>query len=94
LGRPVVSGSIITGDAVVVTREARERLWGAFRADCVEMEGAAIGLVCALNGIPFAVVRGLTDNADEDAIGSFKQRIRDVSESVAQVVVECVGSMA
>src|SRR5205823_7929153 len=78
LGLPVASGAIITGDVVVVTREARERLWEAFHADGVEMEGAAVGLVCALNAIPFAVVRGLTDNADEDAVGSFRQRIHEV----------------
>ena len=43
LGKPIRMGSIITGDAVVVTGQARHALWEAFHADCVEMEGAAIG---------------------------------------------------
>ncbi len=83
-------GSIITGDAVVVESASRHRLWQSFRADCVEMEGAALGLVCTLNQIPFALVRGLTDKADEQAFGSFKASIKDVSEAVAKVVAECV----
>jgi len=90
LGKPIRMGSIITGDAVVVSRQGRQALWEAFHADCVEMEGAAIGLVCELNGIPFTVVRGLTDNADEEAVQSFKARIQDVAQSVAEVVVECI----
>jgi adenosylhomocysteine nucleosidase len=90
LGKPIRMGSIVTGDAVVVTRQGRQALWEAFHADCVEMEGAAIGLVCDLNGIPFAVIRGLTDNADEGAVQSFKQRIQDVAQSVAEVVLECI----
>jgi adenosylhomocysteine nucleosidase len=90
LGKPIRMGSIITGDAVVVTGQARHALWEAFHADCVEMEGAAIGLVCELNGIPFTVIRGLTDNADEQAVLSFKARIREVAEAVAEVVVECI----
>ena len=90
LGKPIRTGSIVTGDAVVVTGQGRQALWEAFHADCVEMEGAAIGLVCALNDISFAVIRGLTDNADEQAVHSFKKRIQEVSESVAAVVVACI----
>ena len=90
LGKTIRMGSIITGDSVVASGVERKALWDAFHADCVEMEGAAIGLVCELNGIPFAVIRGLTDNADEDGVRSFRARIREVSESVAEVVVACI----
>ena len=31
------------------------------------MEGAAIGHVCTANGVPFAVVRSISDGGDEDA---------------------------
>ena len=30
-----------------------------------EMEGGSIGQVCYLNQVPFAVVRAISDNADE-----------------------------
>jgi 5'-methylthioadenosine/S-adenosylhomocysteine nucleosidase len=92
LGKPVRTGSIVTGDAVVVQGETRKRLWETFKADAVEMEGAAVGLVCVLNNIPFALIRGLSDKADEDAATSFKQRIHDISASIAEVVLECVAA--
>ncbi|MBI1801001.1 MAG: 5'-methylthioadenosine/S-adenosylhomocysteine nucleosidase [Chloroflexi bacterium] len=90
LGARVKTGSIITGDTVIVDSEARQRLWETFGADCVEMEGAALALVCTLNQIPFALARGLTDRADAEAVGSFRERINEVSETVASVVMECV----
>ena len=92
LGAPIALGRIVTGDQSIAHDETRLRLWKEFRADCVEMEGAAVGLVCHLNGIPFAVVRGLTDKADEHAVRSFRRRIKSVSQSVAQVVVAHVAA--
>jgi adenosylhomocysteine nucleosidase len=83
-------GNIITGDVVVANGAMRHQLWQKFRADAVEMEGAAIGLVCNLNRIPFAVIRGLTDKADEQETHSFRKHIKPVAANVAQVVVECV----
>lgn len=90
LGKPARMGGIITGDVVIAHGETRRQLWDSFNADAVEMEGAAVGLVCALNNIPFAVIRGLSDKADEEATLSFKKVIHDISASLAEVVVEYV----
>ncbi|MBI5877369.1 MAG: 5'-methylthioadenosine/S-adenosylhomocysteine nucleosidase [Chloroflexi bacterium] len=90
LGLPVAPGRIVTGDQPVAHDETRQRLWSEFRADCVEMEGAAVAMVCHLNGVPFAIARGLTDRADAQAVRAFRRRIRDVSKQVAGLAVECV----
>jgi 5'-methylthioadenosine/S-adenosylhomocysteine nucleosidase len=92
LGKPTRMGGIITGDVVITRGETRRHLWETFNADAVEMEGAAVGLVCALNHIPFALIRALSDNADEEATTSFKKVIHDISASLAEVVVEYVAS--
>ena len=93
LGTPVAHGRIVPGDQPIARDETRHWLWTKFRADCVEMEGAAVAMVCRLNGVPFAVARGLTDRADEQAVRSFRRRIRDVSQIVANLVVECVRAL-
>ena len=36
-------------------------------AYAVEMEGAAIGQAAALNGIPFLIIRAISDKADNSA---------------------------
>ena len=38
-----------------------------FAGKCTEMEGAAIGQAAWLNGIPFAVIRTISDKADDSA---------------------------
>ncbi len=86
-------GNIITGDVVVANGELRRHLWRKFHADAVEMEGAAIGLVCNMNRVPFAVIRGLTDKADQQETRSFRKHINPVAAAVAQVVIECVRTL-
>jgi adenosylhomocysteine nucleosidase len=38
-----------------------------FSGDCAEMEGAAIAHTAYLNGIPFLVIRAISDKADGGA---------------------------
>jgi len=59
-------GDIATGDQVIGTKEARERVLKLVpEALCVEMEGAAVAQVCHEFGVPFACARMISDRADE-----------------------------
>ena len=42
-----------------------ELIASTFKAVAVEMEGGAIGQVCAVNKIPFLVIRVMSDCADD-----------------------------
>ncbi len=64
-------GCIATGDLFVETGEEKERLRRDFNALCAEMEGAAVAHVCAVNRVPFAVVRCISDLADDNARGDY-----------------------
>lgn len=64
-------GCVATGDLFVETREEKERLRRDFNALCAEMEGAAVAHVCAVNRVPFAVVRCISDLADDQARGDY-----------------------
>ncbi len=59
-------GDIATGDQVIGTQAARDRITTLLpEAWCVEMEGAAVAQVCYEFGVPFACVRMISDRADE-----------------------------
>jgi 5'-methylthioadenosine/S-adenosylhomocysteine nucleosidase len=66
-------GRILTGDRFVTTADEdeyaflRRELFG----DAVEMEGAAVGMVAALNELPFVVVRTISDRADAETGKAF-----------------------
>jgi 5'-methylthioadenosine/S-adenosylhomocysteine nucleosidase len=61
-------GRILTGDRFITTADTeefsylREELFG----DAVEMEGASVGMVAALNELPFVIVRTISDRADKE----------------------------
>ena len=60
----VFSGRVVSGDQFIASSQAKERLAKEFGGMCCEMEGAAIAHACHVNGVPFAVVRAISDKAD------------------------------
>lgn len=60
-------GRIVSGDQFISGKEIKERLISEFHADCTEMEGAAIAQASYLNGLPFVVIRAISDKADDSA---------------------------
>lgn len=80
-GRILAGDQFITGSDRETHRHLREELAG----DAVEMEGAAVGQVCARNKIPFVVVRTISDRADGAAPVSFQQVLPMAAANAAAV---------
>lgn len=62
LGSHVLRGRIATGDIFVTYRAKREFIAYEFNALCCEMEGGAVGHVCYMNKVPFAILRSISDD--------------------------------
>ena len=62
----IVTGRIVSGDKFISNTEEKNKILSHFKAFCVDMESAAIGQTCYLNKIPFAIIRSISDNADEN----------------------------
>lgn len=65
-------GTIATGDLFVSDSEKKQELWKTFKASAAEMEGAAIAQTASYAGVPFAVLRVISDQADGKAAQSFE----------------------
>jgi adenosylhomocysteine nucleosidase len=89
------AGLVISGDRFVATR-AESDLLRALLPDAlaVEMEGAAVAQVCHDFARPFAVVRTISDRADDAAHGDFQRFVRDVAAPYSRDVVRTVLSLA
>ena len=60
-------GRVASGDQFVAESALKEKILSNTQALCTEMEGAAIGHTAYRNGIPFVVIRAISDKADDSA---------------------------
>jgi adenosylhomocysteine nucleosidase len=84
----VHAGMVISGDRFVASASEaaalRQRLPDAL---AVEMEGAALAQVCHDLGVPFAVVRTISDRADDSAHGDFSRFVALIASRYSVGVV-------
>ena len=69
----VFRGRIASGDVFVAAHERRQRIADMFSALACEMEGAAVGTVCYRNGVPFAILRCISDDFNNNEFVDFMQ---------------------
>ena len=63
----VFEGRVCTGDQFIASAEQKEAIISKFGGLCCEMEGGAIAQICCQNGIPFVIIRAISDKADGSA---------------------------
>jgi len=73
-------GVIVSGDAFIADAEKKAALVRDFGGIACEMEGGAVGHVAFLNKTPFAVIRAVSDSADD---ATHYDPVRAVENSVA-----------
>ena len=60
----IFEGRIVSGDQFIADADTKTRIKETWNGLCTEMEGAAIAQAAYLNGIPFCIVRAISDKAD------------------------------
>ncbi|WP_374363414.1 5'-methylthioadenosine/adenosylhomocysteine nucleosidase [Pseudoduganella danionis] len=82
-------GLIASGDQFIGKRQQIVALKEALPDIlAVEMEGAAVAQVCFELGIPFAVIRTISDNANDDAAVDFMRFVKTVASRYAYDIIE------
>ena len=81
-------GDIASGDQFINSDEKRQEILNLLPdIQCVEMEGAAVAQVCLEFGIPFTVIRIISDTADHNARIDFNKFIVEVANAYSRAVV-------
>lgn len=86
-------GRIATGDVFVDDAERKETIRRDCQALCCEMEGAAVAQTASLNGLPFVIIRCISDLADGSAGAAFSQFEQQAAEKAAAMVHRLVEAM-
>ena len=82
----VFEGRVASGDQFIADGAKKQAIVDSFGAMCCEMEGAAIGQVCVLNGIPFVIIRAISDKADDSGHVSFREFMEAAAKHSAAIV--------
>ena len=87
-GFAVSVGRIATGDWFINDRATRDAIAQRTGADLVEMEGAAIALVAQRFGVPWIVIRSVSDAGDASAPIAFDEFLPLAAANAASIVEE------
>jgi len=88
-GAQLRNGLVISGDRFVSSEREVVALRDALPdALAVEMEGAAIAQVCVEHGVPFALVRTISDTADDHATHSFTHFLQQIASTYSSGILK------
>ena len=90
----VFEGRVCSADRFVASAEAKARITSQFGGTCCEMEGAAIAHVCHVAGVPYVVVRAISDKADGSASVSYPEFEAAAAKHCAGVVLAALPLIA
>ena len=83
----VHEGRVCSGDQFISSPEQRDAITNSHGGLCSEMEGAAVAQVCYLNGVPFVIVRAISDKADGSAHMDYGEFEKQAAERSAQALI-------
>ncbi|NMO94685.1 5'-methylthioadenosine/adenosylhomocysteine nucleosidase [Paenibacillus lemnae] len=72
-------GRVLSGDQFIASRETVKVLYEELHGVCAEMEGSAVAQACYMNGVPYVVIRSMSDKADGSAHVNFAEFTVDSS---------------
>lgn len=81
-------GVIASGDQFIASKEQRGEIMKNFDAIAAEMEGASVGHVCMMNGVPFAVIRAISDGANSDSVTDYPTFAKAAAQNSVKIILE------
>lgn len=81
-------GRVASGDQFVAVKELKEKIISNTQGLCTEMEGAAIAQTAYRNGLPFVILRAISDKADDSAEMDYPTFERIAAHRCAEVTMK------
>jgi len=81
-------GTILTGDAFLASARVRDELAARWSALAIEMEGSAVCGVAERFGVPWLIVRALSDRAGDESVTDFSAFLSSAAAASARLVRE------
>ncbi len=94
-GVPHLRGTIASGDRFVAAESEKVRIRTLFDTPehhvlACEMEGAAVGQVCCVNGVPYSILRAISDGGNEQAFADYPAFLAAAAGTASQVMLRFI----
>ena len=89
----VTIGRVASGDQFVAEQSLKDKIIANTQAMCTEMEGTAIAQTAYRNGIPFVILRAISDKADRSAEMDYPTFERQAAHRCAAVTVALAAAL-
>lgn len=83
-------GTIASGDIFCTDVKMSQKINKKFNALCVDMEGASIAQTAFLSGIPFLVMRAISDKPNNENVMTYEAFLEKSSKIVTQFLKEMI----
>ena len=90
----VFEGRVVSGDQFICDRAKKNEIKKIFGGLCTEMEGAAIAQAAYVNGVPFVIVRAISDKADESVIVAYDVFEAQAAKHCTSIIEHMVKSLS
>ena len=87
-------GRVASGDQFVAVKALKEKIIANTQGLCTEMEGAAIAQTAYRNGVPFVILRAISDKADDSADMDYPTFERIAAHRCAAVAMNLAKNLA
>ena len=92
-GSKAITGTVASGDIFVDDTALKVTLRDGFGAAAAEMEGAAIAQTAVANGIPFVILRTISDLAEQEAFVSFDEMERYAGQLAGDITTALLATL-
>ena len=87
-------GLVVSGDSFISDRQRREWIEKSFpEALAVEMEASAIAQTCHIMGVPFLMLRAISDNAGEGDTVSYESFVEKAGALSAEMNISFIENL-
>ena len=86
IGIHTIIGTVASGDQFISTPGQRTKIIDTFNGYAAEMEGASIGHVCTMNGVPFGVLRAISDGANDESTMDFPTFVQMAADRSIEII--------
>lgn len=82
-----------TGDFFLADVDKKDEYYNEFKINAFDMESASIAATCKKLNVPFLSIRKISDDAQDDSVGDYKEMNNKCEATLTEVLVDVINKL-